>query len=144
MKTILMTALFMILSASAFAGSVTVKATDSDMLKSAANVDYVQYLKGQDTDVKIFSVSGGDPAMNGAYLNVAVFVDVETGWNVFQLANVRNYKLLPSAKKGYLKIKLVRDNFNRNGDIVQENVMLFVNLTKAQDGEIQTEEVLLK
>jgi hypothetical protein len=144
MKTIFMTALFMILSASAFAGSVTVKATDSDMLKSAANVDYVQYLKGQDTDVKIFSVSGGDPAMNGAYLNVAVFVDVETGWNVFQLANVRNYKLLPSAKKGYLKIKLVRDNFNRNGDIVQENVMLFVNLTKAQDGEIQTEEVLLK
>ncbi len=50
----------------AFAGAKSVEVTKNESLISAASVDTVQFISGQNVDAKIFSVSGGDPAMNGA------------------------------------------------------------------------------
>lgn len=140
MKKLLAIALFSI-STAALSSSVTVQKTDDDFLKNSAHVDYVEYIKGQAKDVKIFSVSGGDPAMNGAHLNLAVFEDMEIGWNVFELGNVRQFKLLPSNKKGFLKIKLTKDIMDNNGNIIQEKSTLFLNIQNTEKGIIETEEI---
>lgn len=124
-----------------FAGTQSVKASTEKRIMQYADVDHVEYIKGQDVDVKVFSYSGGDPAMNGAYLNLAIFTDISTGWNVFELANVRNFQVLPSAKKGYLKLSLSRDTMNDNGDIVQESSILYINILNGASGTIETEEV---
>jgi hypothetical protein len=142
MKKLIITALFLTLSATAFATSAkVVTATKEEWLKNAANVDYVQYIKGQDKSVKLFSVSGGDPAMNGTFLNLAVFSDIDMDWNVFELANVRQFQLLPSTKKGFLKIKLVRDSFDSEGNNIQEKSVLFLNIEKSENASIESEEI---
>ncbi|MFZ3229357.1 MAG: hypothetical protein WA160_04065 [Pseudobdellovibrio sp.] len=140
MKKIILTLAVSILSSSAFAGSTTLKASTEERLQNSADVDYVEFVKDQDIDAKIFSVSGGDPAMNGAYLNLAVFAGVETGWTVYELANVRNYKLLKSTKKGYLKISLSRDTFDLNDNIIQKASTLYINITNAGKGVVEIEE----
>ena len=144
MKKLLIAIIFLTLSTTALAASVTVPTSKNEVLSNAALVDYVEYIRGQDKDVKIFSISGGDPAMNGAHLNLAVFVDMETGWNVFELANVKNFTLLPSTKKDFLKIKLVKDTVDADGNIIQENSILFLNIKKSEAGSIEVEEVKQK
>jgi hypothetical protein len=71
--------------------ATVILATSDEFLINAASIDYVERIRGQSQEVKVFSVSGRDPAMNGAYLNVAIFVDMATGWNVYELANVLLY-----------------------------------------------------
>ena len=118
-----------------------VLASTDEMLLAAASVDTVIQIESSNLSAKIFSVSGGDPAMNGAYLNVAVYVDVSTGWNVYELADVRDFEMMKSARDGYAKIKLTRDSIDRNGDIQSSKSMLFLNLLNGENGSILTNEV---
>ncbi len=73
-------------------------------------------------------------------MNLAVFVDVSSGWNVFELANVRDFKVLPSTKKGFLKLRLVRDTMDSDGKIGSEKSLMFINIQKAVEGTIEVEE----
>ena len=140
----LMVALLLSASVTSVAGSVIVNQSESERVQRYADVDEVQYITGQDESLKIFSVSGGDPAMNGAYLKLAVFRSPADGWDVFELANVRSYKLLQSSKKGFLKISLATDTFDSNGEIIQKKSILYLNITKINSGTIEAEEISQK
>jgi hypothetical protein len=139
MKTFLVSIL-LLASTVFFAQSKVLKASKDEFRITAAYVDYVEHIKDQNLDAKIFSVSGGDPVMNGALLNLAVFINLEEGWNVYELANVRDYKLLKSAKKGYIKIKLVRDTFDSDENIIQVKSIMYINLSQIKKGSIEVEE----
>jgi hypothetical protein len=143
-KTFSMTALALMVSASAFAGSTRLNQTTSEYFAKAANVDVVENIKNVDGFIKIYSMSGGDPAMNGSYVNLAVYLSAQDGYAVYELGNVYNWKLLKSAKHGYAKVALVKDVMDDNGNIVKQNSTLFLNLTKAQQGIVEIEEVKAK
>ena len=141
MKKILFTALLLTLSFSSFAKSEKIEASNSDALQTAASVDFVQMINDSTVSAKIFSLSGGDPAINGANLSLAVYSDPSTGWNVYPLANVRDFKLLKSAKKGFVKISLVRESINEEGGVSTAKSTLFINLKNAEKGSVEVEEV---
>jgi hypothetical protein len=120
---------------------ITIPATTEEFLIAGASVDYIANIDHQNTGVKVFSISGGDPAMNGAHLNVAIFADVDAGWKVYELADVRDFKVLQSARAGFLKISLTRDTMDGDGEIKSAKSMLFLNIENGETGTILTEEV---
>ncbi len=140
-ENFLVIALLLSASVTAVAGSKVVTASANESMQRQANVDYVQFLTAQDDGLKIFSTSGGDPAMNGSYLKLAVFKSPAEGWGVFELANVKNYILMQSAKKGFLKFKLTRDTLDANGEITQKESTLYLNITNIRSGSILVEEI---
>jgi len=127
------------------AASSEIKAATDERLINYADVDEVHYVPSKitklDTDVKYFSFSGGDPALNGSYLNIAIFADLELGWKVYSLANVSNYKLLPSQKPGVLRFKITRDYLDKDGNVAQQVSTLLVHLKNGKNGTIETQEV---
>lgn len=129
---------FFIVSTKTFSASMFIKSTTEKALISASQVDYVKFIKGE--NIKVFSISGGDPAMNGAYLNLAIFSEKKMDWNVFKLANVRSFKVLESLKKGFLKIKIVRDSYDKEGRSIKLKSILFLNVLKGASGSIEIEE----
>lgn len=111
---------------------------------AAENVNAVQRLQNQTMEVKVYDHGGGDPAMNGAYLTLAVYSTDTMAWNVFPLKNVSDYRILPSAKTGYVKIALRTDDTNaQTGNIFQYKSTLFINLRNAdrQGGQIEVDEI---
>ena len=140
-ENFLVIALLLSASVTAVAGSKVVTASTDESMQRQADVDYVQFLTDQDDGLKIFSTSGADPAMNGSYLKLAVFKSPAEGWDVFELANVKNYILMQSAKKGFLKFKLTRDTLDGNGEIIQKESTLYLNITNIRSGSILVEEI---
>jgi hypothetical protein len=117
-----------------------IAATTDEQIINGAFVDSIAEIKSSSQTSKIFTVSGGDPAMNGAYVNFAVFVDPSEGWKVFELANVRNFQVLDSAREGYLKLSIVRDSIDNEGRQISKKSVLFVNATNADQGTVETED----
>jgi len=120
------------------AGAGTLNASNEKDLHTAANVDSVVIIENE--QAKLFSISGGDPAMNGTFLNLAIQEFSGSSWIVYELANVRDFKLLGSVKKGFLKVQLVRDTMDSDGNISLAKSILFINLTGAKQGSIKTTE----
>ena len=64
-------------------------------LQTAASVVELTPLEGQ--NAKLFGTAGGDPAMNGLYVQIAFFVDPAQGWRVFRIGDFLDYRLLRAA-----------------------------------------------
>lgn len=63
--------------------------------QDAASVVRVDPLTNQgDHSVKLYGVGGGDPAMNGLYTYIAFFEGADTGWKVFRIGDVLDYRVL--------------------------------------------------
>lgn len=133
-----------LVSTFALAAEETIPKVDNDEIaNSAAYVDYVEHIKGQSQDVKIFSMSGGDPAINGAHVYVAVFKDLSEGYNVYEIANVRDFKVLPSKKDGFLKLSLEKDTFEGD-DLVRVFSIMYISIVNADKGTIMVDDVITK
>lgn len=143
MKKVIVLMMSICLSVPALAGSQKLKASDSEFIKSLAHVNSVQVVNDSQKWVKIISYSGGDPAMNGAYVTLAVYSDDLRDFNTFELANVADFKVLPSKKTGYLKIALVTDVIDSEGVIKRVKSTLFINLLNSDkiDGQIEMNEI---
>ena len=110
-------------------------------------MDQTIILKNQDMNAKVFSYSGGDPAINGAYLNLAVYDEDNRDWNVFALKDVLDYKVLPSTQKGYAKIALVTQYIDQHSVNIHSNkYTLFINLrnTNQRGGKSEVDEIRQK
>ena len=140
-ENFLVIALLLSASVTAVAGSKVVTASATESMQRQADVDYVQFITKQGGGLKIFSTSGGDPAMNGSYLKLAVFKSPAEGWDVFELANVKSYILTQSAKKGFLKFSLATETLDANGEIIQKESTLYLNITNIRSGSILVEEI---
>lgn len=118
-----------------------VKPTKNKYVQGGAYVEKTERLnttgKVLNTDVKLFSVLGGDPAMNGTLLNVAVYVDAEQGYKVFELANVYDYKITKQyTDSAYVHLTLEREFTTPKGKIYQVKSLLIVDLTNAKKGVV--------
>lgn len=95
---------------------------------------------------RLFAYTGGDPALNGLYLHIAVMND-DYDWNVYFLKNLNDYHRLPSAKEGYIKILLKTDDrVDGMGLITPTTSIMYINLTQAHkvNGKIEVEEIKSK
>ena len=135
------------LSTSAWAAPRLIAAAPNAEHYSGADVDQTIILKNQDMNAKVFSYSGGDTAINGAYLNLAVYDEDNRDWNVFALKDVLDYEVLPSVQKGYAKIALVTQDVDQHsGNIRSYKSTLFINLRNAnqRDGKMEVDEIRQK
>ncbi|UOO90465.1 hypothetical protein LVJ82_05690 [Vitreoscilla massiliensis] len=146
MKTLIVAISMVLCSNAVMAAPYVVSAEPANTHYSGADVDETIYLKDPSMNVKVFSYSGGDPAINGAYVNLAAYDDENRTWNVFPLKNVLDYKVLPSAKAGFAKIALVTQDLDRNGGVYSYKSTLFINLRNADraGGTIEVEEIRQK
>ena len=84
-KSLWLASCLLALSTSVWAAPRLISAEPNAEHYSGADVDQTIILKNQDMNAKVFSYSGGDPAINGAFLNLAVYDEENRGWNVFAL-----------------------------------------------------------
>lgn len=86
--------------------------------QAAASVVRVDPLANQDDhSVKLYGVGGGDPAMNGLYTYVAFFEGADTGWKVFRIGDVLDYRIL-SERPGRVDLELTESvQLGDTGDI---------------------------
>lgn len=110
----------------------------------AAHVEKVTEIPDSSMTAKLFHNMPIDaPSMNPWFLHLAVVNEDNNTWNVYPLANVSDYQILPSAQKGYLKIAVSKDDYNtQTGKPFQRKSLLFINLGNANrtNGKIETEE----
>jgi hypothetical protein len=136
MKFVSALVLTMSLSAAAFAAPSQVTESKEKYLTDAANVEYVERLSKSGMDAKIFTIVG-DAAMNGVYVNLAVYSQMD-GWRVFSLANTADFKVL-NVSKNTVKIKIVRDDLDENGDVTKKKKSLMtVSFDKADETGVIT------
>lgn len=145
MKNIILVLSILVATNSAFAKSESVSPETSANITAMAWVDQVQTLPSNTVKgrfVKLLSYTG-DTAMNGTSVLLAVYNDDAADFNVYTLANIRDYKLLPSQKDGFLKISLDTEKMNAEGEIVRTKSILYVNLLNSHEsnGVIEIEEV---
>lgn len=137
-KLIIATGLIFTISTQAAEIGTVVTAETTEGLNTATYVEQVVWAVGQSQEVKLFSLVGGDPAINPVQLYVAVFVDVEQGYKVYSLGMMESFELVQNTKDGYLKINVKRTTMDSEGEELQENAVLFVNITEASQGKIWT------
>ena len=147
MKPLWLASCLLALSTHVWAAPRLISAEPNAEHYSGADVDQTIILKNPDMNAKVFSYRGGDPAINDAYLNLAVYDEDNRGWNVFALKDVLDYKVLPSVQKGYAKIALVTQDIDQHsGNIHSYKSTLFINLRNANQrgGKIEVDEIRQK
>lgn len=78
--------------------AATVSASTDETIQHAASVVRLDPLAKQGgATVKLFGTAGGDPAMNGLYVDIAFFGSPADGWAVFRIGDVLDYKVLSEA-----------------------------------------------
>ena len=123
-----------------------VSAENHQSYQAMADVAETQRLEHPTQSVRLFSYTGGDPALNGLLLNIAVWNDQQQRWNVYPLRNVSAYKVLPSAQAGYYKLELKTEELNAESDIRIRTSLLYINLDQAHllQRKIEIKEVNVK
>ena len=111
---------------------------------NGAHVERTLNVKDPTITAKVFHEMPIDPpSLNPWFLRVAVVNEENNSWNVYDLGNVSDYKILPSAQHGYMKIALTKNDYHpQSGKIIAKKSTLFLNLTQANRsrGKIQIEE----
>lgn len=89
-----------------------------EQAQDAASVVRVDPLTNQgDHTVKLYGVGGGDPAMNGLYTYIAFFEGADTGWKVFRIGDVLDYRIL-SERSGRVDLEITESvQLGEPGDI---------------------------
>lgn len=77
--------------------------TPTDLEQPAAAVNKVVALERG--DAKLFSTVGGDPAINGEYVFLALIGDPHEGWKIFQIGDFNSWELVEqSPDRAVLKV----------------------------------------
>ncbi|WBT04691.1 hypothetical protein PFY01_08030 [Brevundimonas vesicularis] len=83
---------------------------------TAADVSQLQALPDQ--NAKVFSLSGGDPAVNGLVTYFALFGGSAEGWRAYPLGDYAEWKVV-EAKGGRVVLAVRQDTAGPNGDILK-------------------------
>lgn len=83
---------------------------------TAADVSQLQALPDQ--NAKVFSLSGGDPAVNGLVTYFALFGGPAEGWRAYPLGDYAEWKVV-EAKAGRVVLAVRQDTAGPNGDILK-------------------------
>lgn len=121
----------------------TIQPSKSQSLAFMADVYKTETFLINNQGARLFSYTGGDPALNGLYLHIAV-MNNNNDWNIYFLKDVNDYQRLASAKEGYIKILLKTDDqIDNMGQISPTNSIMYINLTQAHkvNGKIEIEEI---
>jgi len=97
---------------------------------TAADVSQLQALPDQ--NAKVFSLSGGDPAVNGLVTYFALFGGPAEGWRAYSLGDYAEWKVV-EAKAGRVVLAVRQDTAGPNGDI--EKVERTVQIDFPPSGE---------
>ena len=97
---------------------------------TAADVSQLQALPDQ--NAKVFSLSGGDPAVNGLVTYFALFGGPAEGWRAYSLGDYAEWKVV-EAKAGRVVLAVRQDTAGANGDILK--VERTVQIDFASSGE---------
>jgi hypothetical protein len=104
---------------------------EGDNLEYAASVELVNTVPNQPGDaVKMFAISGGDPAMNGTRTYLAFWADPDEGWIIFRIGDFLSYRIL-SATAGRINVQ-VSENYFRGDDIARRVRRFSVRWTPGQ------------
>jgi len=89
-------------------------AATREEIGTAADVSQLQALPDQ--NAKVFSLSGGDPAVNGLVTYFALFGGPAEGWRAYPLGDYAEWKVV-EAKAGRVVLSVRQDTAGPNGDI---------------------------
>lgn len=107
------------------------RAVEAAALQEAASVSQLHAIPAQ--DAKIFSVSGGDPAVNGLATYLGLFVSPAEGWRVYSLGDFSAWRVSETGP-GRLVLNVRQDTAGPRGDIVSQDSRLIVGFVRS-DGE---------
>lgn len=83
---------------------------------TAADVSQLQALPDQ--NAKVFSLSGGDPAVNGLVTYFALFGGSAEGWRAYPLGDYAEWKVV-EARAGRVVLSVRQDTAGPNSDILK-------------------------
>lgn len=85
-----------------------------EAIGTAADVSQLQALPDQ--NAKVFSLSGGDPAVNGLVTYFALFGGSAEGWRAYPLGDYAEWQVV-EAKAGRVVLAVRQDTAGPNGDM---------------------------
>jgi hypothetical protein len=94
-------------------------------VQQAAGVVAVYDLKAD--GAKIFTTAGGDPAINGLYTYLAVFGDVETGWQIYQIGDFNDIAIVSDDGK-QVGLKISKSAIKDDGNIATAESYVLVSI----------------
>jgi hypothetical protein len=100
-------------------------------LQEAAAVSQLHLLPEQ--NAKVFSISGGDPAVNGLVTYLGLYISSAEGWRVYAIGDFAEWRLT-EASKGRLVLTVRQDTAGPDGDIQARDFRVIV----AFDRNLQT------
>ncbi len=93
-------------------------AVPSGELQEAASVSQLHALSS--LSAKIYSLSGGDPAVNGLVTYLALLAGPAEGWRSYPLGDYAEWRVA-EAKPGRIVLAVRQDTTNPEGDIVKRS-----------------------
>jgi len=112
-------------------------------LQATASVDKVNIIPGQSKDTKVYSFSGGDPAINGHNITLAVFNNTKMEYDVFQLSNASSFKIIKSNVDGLVIVHIVQDGITEDGEVISNHYILRIKTINASKGIIEVAKEML-
>jgi len=94
-----------------------VPALSGERMQEAASVSQLHAMPR--LNAKVFSVSGGDPAVNGLVTYLALFAGSAEGWRVYPLGDFAAWRVV-EAMPGRIVLATVEDKAGPAGDIVKK------------------------
>jgi hypothetical protein len=113
-----------------------VPAVAADELQEAAAVS--QLHSAPHLNAKVFSLSGGDPAVNGLVTYLALFAGPAEGWRSYPLGDYAEWRVT-EARAGVIVLDVRQDTAGPTGDIIEQARTVRVNFT--WNGEAPPDEV---
>lgn len=109
----------------------TRRAVEAADIQQAASVSQLHAVPAQ--GAKVFSVSGGDPAVNGFVTYLGLFVGQAEGWLVYPLGDFAAWRVTETGP-GRLVLNVRQDVAGPRGGIVSNDSRLIVGFARS-DGE---------
>ena len=97
---------------------VVTPAAPSEELQEAASVSQLHALPS--LNAKIYSLSGGDPAVNGLVTYLALFAGPAEGWRSYPLGDYAEWRVA-EAKAGRIVLAVRQDTAGSDGNIVKRS-----------------------
>lgn len=99
-------------------------------LQQAAGVSQLELLPR--LNAKVFSVSGGDPALNGLVTYFGLFAGADEGWRVYAIGDFNEWRVVESAP-GKLVLAVRQDAASEDGSV--KNSPRFIHVSFDNTGD---------
>lgn len=107
-----------------------VAAVPDDGMQQAASVSQLESLPR--LNAKVFSVSGGDPALNGLVTYFGLFAGADEGWRVYAIGDFNEWRVVESAP-GKVVLAVRQDAASEDGSV--KNSPRFIHVSFDNTGD---------